>query len=191
MTTRWVRLALAVLVVAAVGAGCGDDDGGEITNLGDTGATTSSTVGATTSSTAGGTEAACEVEGGVSTEGDEVMAALTEWTITPEPGQADPGIVTFVAENTGVEPHELVIVAADDPAGLPTDPETGAMDESALPEGALIGEIEAFPPGQVCKGNFTLQAGSYALVCNVVEEEEDGTVESHYAEGMFTSFTVG
>lgn len=192
MATRWARLAVAILAVVAVGAACGDDGGGEVTELGNGGGTTSSTGGATTTSTAGaGTEGACEVQGGVSTEGDEVMAALTEWTITPEPAQADPGTVTFVAENTGTEIHELVIVASDDPAGLPTDPETGAMDESQLPEEDVIGEIEAFPAGQVCEGNFALQAGDYALVCNVVEEEEDGTVESHYAEGMYTSFTVG
>lgn len=192
MATRWARLVVAVLVVAAVGAACGDDDGGETTQLGNGGGTTSSTGGATTSTTSGGeTEATCEVQGGVSTEGDEVTATLTEWTITPEPAQAPPGIVTFVAENTGVELHEMVIVASDDPAALPTDPETGAMDESQLPEEDVIGEIEAFPAGQVCEGNFALQAGDYALVCNVVEEEDDGTVESHYAEGMFTSFTVG
>lgn len=191
MATRWARVAVAMLAVAAVGAGCGDDDGGEVTNLGGAGGTTSSTGGATTSSTGGGTEGACEVEGGVSTKGAEVMATLDEWTITPDPAQANPGIITFVAENAGEELHELVIVASDDPASLPTDPQTGAMDESRLPEEALIGEIEAFPAGQVCEGNFALQAGSYALVCNVVEEEEDGTVESHYAEGMYTSFTVG
>jgi hypothetical protein len=28
------------------------------------------------------------------------------------------------------------------------------------------------------------------LLCNIVEEEEDGEVESHFAEGMHTTFTV-
>jgi hypothetical protein len=35
-----------------------------------------------------------------------------------------------------------------------------------------------------------LEAGTYLLLCNVVEEEETGEVESHFAEGMHTTFTV-
>jgi hypothetical protein len=34
-----------------------------------------------------------------------------------------------------------------------------------------------------------LDAGSYALICNIVEEEE-GEPEAHYAEGMRADFTV-
>ncbi|MGH9040029.1 MAG: hypothetical protein ACRDZ3_07350 [Acidimicrobiia bacterium] len=203
MTTRWKPILMILAAVVLVAAGCGNDGGsGEVRNLGAEGATSSSAAGgastsstggsgaATTSSTGGGSPAACEVQGGVSTEGkQEVMVALNEWKVLPEPTQVAGGITTFVAENTGVELHELVIAKGDDPAALPKD-DQGAMDEEQLPEGALIGEIEGFPAGQVCEGNFTLQSGKYVLFCNIVETEADGTSEAHYAEGMYTAFTV-
>jgi hypothetical protein len=35
-----------------------------------------------------------------------------------------------------------------------------------------------------------LESGSYVLICNIVEKEEGGEVESHYQNGMRTEFTV-
>jgi hypothetical protein len=35
-----------------------------------------------------------------------------------------------------------------------------------------------------------LEAGTYVLLCNLVEEEDTGEVESHFAEGMHAMFTV-
>lgn len=201
MTTRWKPILMVLAAVVLVAAGCGGDDGagGDVKNLGaeeeGTGAATTSSTGggaATTSSTGGGSPEGCEVQGGVSTEGkQDVMVALNEFKITPQPAQVPGGISTFVAENTGAELHEVVIIKSDmDPAGLPKS-EDGAADEEQLPEGAVIGEIEGFPAGQVCEGNFSLTAGKYVLLCNIVETEADGTKEAHYSEGMFTSFTVG
>jgi hypothetical protein len=114
---------------------------------------------------------------------------LDEFTIDVEGSGAAPGTVAFEADNQGEEPHEIVVAAfEEDPADLPTD-DDGAVDEAQLPAGAVIGEIEGFPAGETCAGAFELEAGEYALFCNIVEEE-DGAVEAHYAEGMFTSFTV-
>ncbi|MGH9037959.1 MAG: hypothetical protein ACRD0O_19550 [Acidimicrobiia bacterium] len=161
-------------------------------NLDESAATsTSGGGGATTSSIAGtGSAAACEIEGGVSTRGTEVIVSLSEWKITPNVTQVKAGIVSLLAENTGQEDHELVVVKGDSADALPKDA-TGAMDEAKLPEGALIGEIEPFAAGQLCRGNFALPAGSYVLLCNIAEKEADGTTESHFAEGMHTTFTVG
>jgi hypothetical protein len=145
--------------------------------------------GATTSSVAGGTEAACEIQGGVATKGTDVLVNLTEWKIAPGVARVGPGIISFVAENSGQEPHELVVVKGESAEALPKDAD-GALDETKLPEGALVGEIEPLGPGQLCRGNFALQAGSYVLVCNVVEEDA-GVTESHLAEGMHATFTVG
>lgn len=171
-------------------AGCGNDDPeGEARNLGESEATgTSSTGGATTSSVAG-SATACEIQGGVTTKGTDVIVTLTEWKITPAAAEAKAGIVAFVTENAGQEKHEVVIVKGDMPEALPKN-ENGGMDEDKLPEGALIGEIEPMAPGQLCRGNFALQAGSYVLLCNVEEEEPDGTIEAHFAEGMYTTFAV-
>jgi len=196
MTTRWKPTVTVLAAVLSLIAGCGDDgDSGEVRNLGTDGAATSSSAaggGVTTSSMGGESPEACEVEGGVTTKGkQEVTVVLNEWQVAPQPAQVTPGIVSFVAENTGAEAHELVIVKGDDPRALPKDDKTGAMDEEQLPDGALVGEIEGFPAGQLCAGNFTLQEGKYVLLCNIVETEEDGTSEAHYSEGMFTGFTVG
>lgn len=178
---------LAAVVLVLAGCGGDGDGGGEATNLAEGGATTSST-GGTATTTPG---AACEVEGGVSTKGStEVTTELSEWKITAGTAQATPGIVSFLAENVGAEPHELVIVKGDSAESLPKDAD-GAMDEEQLAEGALVGEIEPMAAGQLCRGNFAMTAGKYVLLCNIVETEDDGTKESHYAEGMFTSFSIG
>jgi hypothetical protein len=169
-------------------AGCGSDSQeGETRNLAEDSATTSSAPAGTASTTAAG--GACEVEGGVDSKGTDVTASLSEWKITPTKSQVAPGIVSFVAENTGKENHEMVVVKGDSADALPTDAD-GAMDEAKLPEGALVGEIEPMAPGELCQGNFALPAGQYVLLCNVVDKE-DGVVESHFAEGMHTPFTVG
>ena len=65
------------------------------------------------------------------------------------------------------------------------------MQEDELEEGAFIGEIEAFPAGETCEGTFELpEAGDYILFCNIVETLEDGSVESHFEEGMVTTVTA-
>jgi hypothetical protein len=105
------------------------------------------------------------------------------------PGDVPAGTITFDANNTGEDAHELVVVRADDPEALPRAAD-GTVDEEKLPEGAFIGEIEAFPAKQTCTGTFTLTPGRYALFCNILETEADGTKENHYTNGMRTSFDV-
>lgn len=161
---RW----LGVVGVAVVLAGCGS--GAE------TGSGSASATGI----------AACEPVGGGG--GTDVPVVLDEWSVTPDTPATAAGTITFAADNGGEEPHELVVVQADGVASLPVD-DRGALDEAALDEGALIGEIEAFPAGERCPGTFELDAGSYVLLCNIVEEE-GGEVESHLALGMHTPFEV-
>jgi hypothetical protein len=175
-------------------AGCGNDSqGGEARNLAED-ESTSTTIGEIMGTSLGGSEvireAPCEVQGGEATpQGTDLMVTLTEWKVAPAVSPVEPGTVSFVAENTGKEKHELVIVQGASAEALSTD-DTGAMDETKLPEGALVGEIEPFAPGQLCRGNFALTAGSYVLLCNIVEEEDDGTTESHFAKGMHSPFIV-
>ncbi len=66
----------------------------------------------------------------------------------------------------------------------------GGVDESQIPEEDLIGEIEEFPSGEQRTATFELDAGTYVLFCNITETEADGTIESHFAKGMATTFTV-
>jgi hypothetical protein len=169
--------------MALLVAGCGDDDGGgSAENLSEGNATTSSTG-------AAGAPGECKLEGATTEAAtQQVVLTLNEWDIKPSI-EPKAGVVTFVAENTGKEPHELVIVKGDTAEGLPKDAD-GGLDEDKLAEGALIGEIEPFPGGQLCKGAFTLTAGKYVLLCNIVETEPNGEKESHFKEGMHTPFVV-
>ena len=99
------------------------------------------------------------------------------------------GSGTASGSGTGTDAHELVVVRADDPAKLPLAAD-GTVDEGKLPEGAFVGEIEPFPAKQHCTGTFQLAAGRYALFCNILETEADGTKENHYANGMRSAFEV-
>lgn len=172
------RRSMVVVVVVGLGlAGCGGDDSGEIRNLAESESGTG--PGATTSSTTAPAAAACTVEGGLSTQGKDLIVTLDEYTVEAAAGTVAPGIVSFIAENIGAEAHELVIVRTDDPETLPTGEAGGGLDEDRLPEGAIVGEIEAFAPGQLCRGNFALPAGTYALICR-----------EHLGEGMVTVLSV-
>jgi uncharacterized cupredoxin-like copper-binding protein len=119
-----------------------------------------------------------------------VGVTLQEFSVTPAPKSAPAGQVTFDAKNTGPkDPHELVVIKTDlAPDALPTTSE-GKVDENGAGI-EVIGEIEEFKVGETQSKAFDLTAGSYVLICNVVEEEE-GKTEAHYKQGMRTDFTVG
>ena len=119
-----------------------------------------------------------------------VGVTLQEFSVIPAPKSAPAGQVTFDAKNTGPkDPHELVVIKTDlAPDALPTTSE-GKVDENGAGI-EVIGEIEEFKVGETQSKAFDLTAGSYVLICNVVEEEE-GKTEAHYKLGMRTDFTVG
>jgi hypothetical protein len=118
-----------------------------------------------------------------------VGVTLQEFSVLLAPASAPAGQVTFEAKNTGPkDPHELVVIKTDlEPDALPTTPKGGVDEEGAGIE--ALGEIEEFKVGQTRSKAFDLKAGSYVLICNVVEEEE-GKTEAHYQQGMRTAFTV-
>ncbi|MFA9565571.1 MAG: hypothetical protein ACERLM_12815 [Acidimicrobiales bacterium] len=121
--------------------------------------------------------------------GDSVNVVLSEWIVEPDPTSAAAGSVEFLASNEGGETHELVIVKGDDADALPID-DTGKIQEDDLEEGTFIGEIEEFEAGTEASATFDLDAGNYLLFCNIVEEEDDGSFESHFLEGMVNTITV-
>lgn len=127
--------------------------------------------------------AACGDDGGT------VAVTLQEFAVATDPGTASAGEITFEATNEGPDDaHEFVVFRTDlGPTELPTV-EDGSVDEEG--EGVeLIDEIEEFEPGQTESITLDLEAGNYVFICNLVEEE-GGELESHYQEGMRTSFTV-
>jgi uncharacterized cupredoxin-like copper-binding protein len=155
--TRFAMLfAMGALSLGLLAACSSDDDA-------DTGTTTEATPAAT--------EAAGDA---VATT---INAGLSEFAISVSSATAPAGDVTFVAENTGALPHELVIVRSDAaPDSLPLD--GAVLDKSGLD---IVGEIEEFAAGTTESGTFTLEAGNYILLCDIA---------GHYQGGMFTAFTV-
>jgi uncharacterized cupredoxin-like copper-binding protein len=166
---RYVRRHRAVVVsvlaaLSLVAAACGD---------GDEGGTTAATGGAT-GETGGGTT---------------VDVTVQEFAVLPAQESAPAGDVTFAVTNTGPEDtHEFVVFKTDlEPDALPTASD-GSVDEEG--EGVeLIDEIEDIAVGDSPTLTVSLEAGSYVLICNIVEEEGDETIV-HYQQGMRTGFTV-
>jgi hypothetical protein len=120
--------------------------------------------------------------------GSTVDVSLFEWGVDPSTDSLAAGEITFAATNDGGEPHELVIVRDVAPGDLPVD-EDGRVVEDDLPDGAFIGEIEEFEAGTTESATFDLEAGTYTLFCNIIEEE-GGEVESHYVNGMVTTIEI-
>ena len=186
------RLAGPGIAMLLLLAGCAADDGTGVRTV-DSGAPSgsgsASGSGSGSGTASGSAVAVCKPVGDASTADTKVTVELSEWAVAPEPASVQPGTIAFEAANVGVDAHELVVVRADDPAALPKAAD-GTVDESKLPAGAFVGEVEPFPAKRRCQGTFALTAGRYALFCNILETEADGTKENHYANGMRTGFEV-
>jgi uncharacterized cupredoxin-like copper-binding protein len=121
---------------------------------------------------------------------DTVAATLQEFAVSADPASVTAGSVTFDVSNDGPDDvHEFVVIATDlGPTELPVD-EDGAVDEGG--EGIeVVDEIEEIPVGESRSLTVDLEAGNYVLICNILQEEPNGTLEAHYSEGMRTGFTV-
>ncbi len=121
--------------------------------------------------------------------GNELNVTLQEWAVLPDSLSIPAGTVTINATNIGpMDPHELVVVKTDIPAGeLPTN-DDGSFNEDA--EGVeVIGEIEEFDVGLTESMTFDLAPGNYVFLCNLVEMEDDMT-EAHYQMGMWIGVEV-
>lgn len=121
--------------------------------------------------------------------GEEVNVVLSEFIVEPAEDSVEAGEVTFALDNQGGDTHEFVVVEAASVDELTVD-DDGAFDEEAFGEDNLAGEVEEIESGDTAELKLDLEAGDYVLLCNIVEEEESGEVESHFAEGMHTTFTV-
>jgi uncharacterized cupredoxin-like copper-binding protein len=120
--------------------------------------------------------------------GEEVNVVLSEFVVEPEQESADSGEITFAIDNEGGETHEFLVVEAASADDLPVD-DDGAFDEAAFGEDNVLDEVEDIEAGDTAELTLDLEAGTYVLLCNIVEDE-DGEVESHFAEGMHATLTV-
>lgn len=111
--------------------------------------------------------------------GTTVNVTETEFKIEADATSAPAGQVTFNIKNNGTIAHEFVVIKTDDAASaLPV-----ASGESEVDEDQLTGidEKEDIAPGTSVTLTVNLEAGHYALICNV---------EGHYTSGMHLDFTV-
>jgi uncharacterized cupredoxin-like copper-binding protein len=145
------------------------------------------TAAACSSDDDGGSTAAT---GGESTGGGTTVdVTVQEFAVLPATDTAPAGDVTFDVTNEGPEDtHEFVVFKTDlEPDALPTASD-GSVDEEG--EGVeLVDEIEDIAVGDTPTLTVSLDAGSYVLICNIVEDEGDETIV-HYQQGMRTGFTV-
>ncbi len=117
---------------------------------------------------------------------------IREWNITVGAEAVPAGEVDVSVKNKGKEVHEIVIMKlnTNDAVGrLPVDRD-GAIDEKTMTFGKIIEEFEGMEPGKKDKKTINLKPGRYAIVCNMVEQEKDGTVEAHYSKGMSAELKV-
>jgi uncharacterized cupredoxin-like copper-binding protein len=158
-------MTLGIVVAGAlVLAACGGDESSTST---DTGAAIPS------ESNAGNTVAVSVGEEGP----DSMYLRLSQDT-------AAAGPVTFVVTNEGQKVHEFIVIQTDTPAGdFPLLPEAEDadhnFDEAAV--GTAIDEIEDLAAGDTQELTVTLDAGHYALACNI---------RPHYENGMWADFDV-
>jgi uncharacterized cupredoxin-like copper-binding protein len=151
MARGWHPLALAVLLLTAVAAGC-------------TKSTTNPTA-APSASNPSGTPAA-----GASRSAPPWLVGVTlkEFAVSPTATTAQAGPVAFAARNLGKAKHELVVLRTDrQPAALP-------VANGQAGEVGKVGEIEQFAPGGVEAASFRLAPGRYVLLCNVPGHYQQG-----------------
>lgn len=107
-------------------------------------------------------------------------------SMAASPDTVSPGTVTFIATNTGALNHELLVLPAPlDGVGTRTVANDGKIDEAAsLGEASTScgrGAGSGISPGAASWVTLRLAPGDYELLCDV---------PWHYANGMFTRFTV-
>lgn len=157
MTSRF----LAVLLVGAVFvAGCGDDN-----------------AASDTTTTAADESTTTLPPGTVGVQLIDVDAQTQAMTLSS--ASAPSGTITFQVTNTGTMEHEFLVIDTDTAAAdLPYDESTDRVPEGDV---TVLDEIEGIQPGETKTLELDLEAGHYALICNLVK---------HWRQGMRADFTA-
>ena len=111
----------------------------------------------------------------------DVTVTMRDDGITMSSDALAAGDLTFEGVNEGTETHEFEVFAVPegiDANDLPVEGDTAPADEML----EVIDEVEDIAPGTSATLNVTLEAGDYAVICNL---------PGHYVAGMHTTFTVG
>lgn len=117
---------------------------------------------------------------------------IREWNLTLSEEKIPAGEIEVTVKNKGKEVHEIVFIklnTTDAVSRLPVG-KNGEIDEKSMTWGKLIDEVEGLESGKKEKITLNLKPGRYAVICNVVETEPDGSIEAHYSMGMSAQLTV-
>lgn len=109
--------------------------------------------------------------------------SLIEWDIKA-PATLKAGKVTLNINNTGGNKHEMALIKGDSFDALPKLP-SGAVDETKLESGALLGRTDKLDGNKSCSTTVDLAPGKYVMVCNI----QFGAI-SHAAKGQKFNFEV-
>ncbi len=101
---------------------------------------------------------------------------LSEWAIALNRTAVNAGQLTIAAANRGQLPHDLVVLRGG-PGIEPLPIVDGQVDESKV---TIVNRFREFKAGEKEK-QFTLEKGSYLLICNL---------PAHYLQGMVTHLVV-
>lgn len=113
----------------------------------------------------------------------EVEMELDEFVIRPDLTRARPGTITFKVRNRGEIAHQFVVIKSDLPvAQLPRLPGDAGVDEDQVD---VEDKIDLLNAGEEAELSVDLQSGAYVIICNLAPNGE-----SHYLNGMYTSFDV-
>jgi uncharacterized cupredoxin-like copper-binding protein len=112
-----------------------------------------------------------------------IALEMDEFAIRPNQSRAQPGTVVFAISNIGEVEHELVVIRSDlDVADLPRLPDNAGADESQLD---VVDRSDPVSPGEDGELSVDLDVGKYVLICNMAPNGD-----SHYLNGMYTSFEI-
>jgi hypothetical protein len=126
---------------------------------------------------------ACTGLGAAGTGATTVDVSLIEWDIKA-PATVKAGKVTLNVSNAGPNKHEMALIKGESFDALPKLP-SGAVDETKLEAGALLGRTEKLDGNKSCLTTVDLAPGKYVMVCNI----QFGAI-SHAAKGQKFNFEV-
>jgi uncharacterized cupredoxin-like copper-binding protein len=164
-------------------AGCGDSD--ESSEVQSTTTTASGAAVTTTVAPSGGATSTTAASGSATTTAPagSVPVTLADRTLQSS-NTLKAGSVTFAVTNSSRDnQHELAVFKGKF-ADLPKTA-NGAVDESKLAAGTLVGRTNRLAGGSSASVTVTLAAGPYALVCNITNGPT-----SHAAQGQVLDVAV-
>jgi hypothetical protein len=115
-----------------------------------------------------------------------VDLAMSEFAFDFDENEITGGNIAFNVENSGAEPHQVVIARVSEDLDLEQAVRSEEEEPPGVEELGFVGDFEPGTESTVLLAE-ELQAGRYAIVCFV--EAADG--ETHAVKGMFADFTVG